>query len=107
MPYKPKGFANINYGSKGSVGRLSRVQVPLNELEITMKSTLDDLYGSTRVAMSLTLPLGLITRLMQAQPATQGNRSEFTAYCVHQGLTRLIEKEIAEESVNESGDDSP
>jgi len=102
MVIKVKGFANINFGRerKGEDSGLM-------DYKPSFKETLNAVYGQNMVAVSMTLPLQLYHRIIESKPAEQLNRSEYMAYLLHQGVTRLIEKEVAAEKEGEAGDSNP
>jgi len=51
--------------------------------------TLSALYGQAKIAVSITLPVGLYNRLESVKIQWEQNRSVFLSYLIHQGFVRL------------------
>jgi len=75
---RKKGIQNIHFGSKSKVPLLD------DENEI-----LKTLYDQAKIAVSITMPVGLYNRLQVIKPQWEQNRSVFLSYLVHQGFTRM------------------
>jgi len=51
--------------------------------------TLATLYGQAKIAVSITLPVGLYNRLESVKIQWEQNRSVFLSYLIHQGFIRM------------------
>jgi len=63
--------------------------------------TLTSLYGQSKIAVSITLPVGLYNRLESVKIQWEQNRSVFLSYLIHQGFVRL---KSLQEPVKEGGE---
>ncbi len=78
MKYKKKGIQSQYYG-KPPV---------LNE----QQEVLENLYGRHKVAVSITIPIGLYGKLGALKDEWEQNRSVFMSFLIHQGYIRLLEQ---------------
>ncbi len=76
---KKKGIQNIHFGK-------DKKKAPLL---FEQSETLSTLYGPAKIAVSITLPVGLYNRLESVKIQWEQNRSVFLSYLIHQGFIRM------------------
>jgi len=76
---KKKGIQNIHFGA-------TKKEIPLL---FEQSETLSALYGQAKIAVSITLPVGLYNRLESVKIQWEQNRSVFLSYLIHQGFIRM------------------